>query len=201
MKSVHFAVAAVALAAASVASAQSTTYTSSAAFLPNVAAGSYTEGFAGSIAFSGEDSFDFSGGAFAYTVSAPGALYGNGTFIGTSLPDEELTIAFTGAPVTALGGNFYVTNFSDAFQPVSVTLTLSDGTVTSFTPTSVADSYRGFTSAVAITSLVISAPGASLYAGMDNLTVGSAVPEPTSYMLFALGLGGLLLARRRQASV
>ncbi len=200
MKTVHFAVAALALAAASVASAQTVTYTSSAAFLPNVAAGSYTETFADP-SFSGELDATFSSGAFSYVVSAPGGLYGNGTFIGTNLPNETLTITFTGAPVTAVGGNFWATNISDVFQAQPVTVTLSNGTTTSFTPTSATvSSYRGFTSTLAITSLTLSST-AAVYAGMDNFTVGSAVPEPTSYMLFALGLGGLLLARRRQASV
>ncbi|WP_310389988.1 PEP-CTERM sorting domain-containing protein [Roseateles sp.] len=199
MRTIHLTVAAIALAAASAVSAQTTVYTSSASFLPNVLAGSYTEGFENNIDFSGEPSFDFSGGAFGYTVAAPTGLYGNGVFIGTNLPNEPLTVTFTGAPVTAVGGNFYATNISDVFQPVSITLTLSNGHVTTFMPTSPDNSYRGFTTALSITSLTLSAPGASLYVGMDNLTVG-AVPEPGTYAMMALGLAALggFAARRHQ---
>ena len=199
MKSVHFAVAAVALAAASVASAQTVTYTTSGPFLAAVAPGSYTEGFS-DFSFSGEPSADFSGGGFSYTVSAPSGLYGNGTLIGTNLPAEALTITFTGAPVTAVGGNFWSTNISDVFQAVPVTLTLSDGTTSTFTPTSeTVGSFRGFTSTMPISSLVISST-AAVYAGMGNLTVG-AVPEPGTWLLMGLGLGGMLLARRRTTAV
>jgi hypothetical protein len=201
MKSIHFVVAAVAFAAASAVSAQTVTYTTSPAFMANVAPGSYTESFASPF-FSGDPSADFSGGGFAYTVSAPGSLYGNGTLIGTNLPGEVLSVVFTGAPVTAVGGNFWATNISDVFQAVPVTLTLSDGTTAIFTPASeTVDSFRGFTSAVPITSLTIASTAAT-YAGMGNLTVGVAVvPEPGTWLLMGLGLGGLLLARRRQASV
>ena len=199
MRTIHLTVAAISLAAASAVSAQTTVYTSSASFLPNVLPGSYTETFANN-AFSGDPTANFSGGAFAYTVSAPSALYGNTVFIGTNSPNEALTVTFTGAPVTAVGGNFYATNQADAFQAVSITLTLSNGHVTTFTPTSVADSYRGFTTAVPITSLVVGAPGDLLYGGLDNLTVG-AVPEPGTYAMMALGLaaiGGFAARRRKQ---
>lgn len=200
MKTVQFAVAAIAFAAASVASAQTTTYTAVGPFQAALVPGSYTENFSVP-SFSGELSADFSGGnGFSYTVSAPGGLYGNGTLIGTNLPNETLTVNFTGAPVTALGGNFWATNISDVFQPVPITLTLSNGTTTTFTPTSeTLGSFRGFTTAVPISSLTISSTSL-VYAGMGNLTVG-AVPEPGTWLLMGLGLGGMLLARRRAATV
>lgn len=179
--------------------ASTTTYNSSASFMSNVAPGSYTETFT-SFDNSGSGPAAFSGNGFAYTLFAPSDIYASGEFAGTNLPNEALTITFTSGNVTAVGGNFYATNISDVFQAVSITLGLSDGTTVAFTPASVFDSYRGFTSTVGITSLVMSAPGISLYAGIDNLTVGvTAVPEPASWALMALGVAGLLVARRRSA--
>jgi len=198
MKIAQIAFAVAALAVSAAASAQTTTYTTSAAFMANVLPGSYTEGF-GDPSFSGEPSADFSGGAFAYTVSAPGGLYGNGILIGTNLPNEALTVTFTGAPVTAIGGNFWATNISDVFQPTPITLTLSNGTTTTFTPTSEGvGSFRGFTSTLAITSLRI-ASTPTVYAGMDNFTVGSVVPEPGTWLLMGLGIGALVLRQSRRA--
>ena len=176
--------------------AATTVYGSAASFLPHVAPGAYTETFNG-LPSTPPDSF--AGGAFAYTVSAPDGLYGSGEFLGTNLPDEALTVTFTSGNVTAVGGNFYATNISDTFQAVAITLTLSDSTTVTFTPTSAADSYRGFASTLTITSLTIASPGVSLYGGLDNLTVGvSAVPEPASALLMALGVAGLLVAGRRR---
>lgn len=198
MKLAQIAFAAAALTVSAAASAQTTTYTTLASFTAAVAAGSYTEGFADP-SFSGDPSADFAGGAFSYTVSAPGALYGNGVFIGTNLPNEALTITFTGAAVTAVGGNFYSTNISDVFQAVPITITLSNGSVTTFTPTSVANSFRGFTTALPISSLTLGAPGQTFYAGMDNFTVGSVVPEPGTWLLMGLGIGALVLRQSRRA--
>lgn len=177
--------------------AATTVYTSSASFLPNVAPGSYFENFDGLPSSPPES---FAGGVFGYTLSAAEGLYASGEFIGTNQPDEALTITFTSGNVSAVGGNFYATNISDAFQSVSLTLTLSDGTSVTFTPTSASDSFRGFVSTALITSLTISAPGAGLYAGLDNLTVGVAavVPEPASALLLALGGAALLMARRNR---
>ncbi len=204
MQPAHRILSAAVLAFASVASfASTTTYTSSAAFLPNVSPGAYLESFDG-LVNPPAGSVPFSGGAFSYSAFAPSDIYLEGGFLGTSQIDEALTITFTSGNVKAIGANFFATDINDDFQAVRVLITLSDGTVEDFTPSSISDSYRGFISTSFISSLVISGPGASLYAGLDNLTVGTAgriidVPEPTSALLVGLGMAGLLISRRRNA--
>ena len=196
MQLAHRLIPAIALAVLSAtANASTITYSASAAFLARVLPGAYTETFTG-LLNPPAGPFTFSGGSFSYNASAPNDLYLEGGFLGASQENDALTILFTSGNVHAVGANFFATDLGDAFQPVSITITLGDGTVETFTPASLADSYRGFASENLITSLVISGPGISLYAGLDNLTVGT-VPEPTSWALVGLALSGLIVARRR----
>lgn len=195
---------ALALAAVSVcACAAPVVYTSSSAFLAQLAPGAYTETFTGLGNPTGTDPANFSGSGFSYTASSPAfGLYLAGGFLGTNQVDETVTLTF-GPNVYAIGANFFATDISDNFLSGAMTITLSDGSFTTFTPTSLADSYRGFVSSVAITSLMIDAAlGQSLYAGLDNLTVGTTpqsaqLPEPASLALTGLALAGLAATRRR----
>jgi hypothetical protein len=52
-------------------------------------------------------------------------------------------------------------------------------------------------STVPIVSLVMAAPGASRYNSLDNLTIATAVPEPGTYLMMALGLAAIGVARVR----
>ncbi len=189
-----------ALAAATLpAFAATTTFTSSAAFLATLQPGAYTETFSvANPAFPAPTSIPYSSGGFSFTVAATGGVYTSGSLIGTNAPASALTITF-GAGTTAVGGNFFLTDIFDDFVAAPVTLTLSDGTTTTYTPTSEA-TYRGFTSDVAITSLTFAAPAAN-YASLDNLTVGRVVPVPeaSTWAMMALGLVGMAaFARKRQ---
>lgn len=173
-----------------------TIYSSSAAFLDKVLPGAYTENFDG-LSVPPPGPAAFSNGLFSYTVFATSDLWASGTFLGTNQIDESLTITFTSNNVRAVGGNFFASDIADAFQSVEISLLLNDGTTETFTPATLSDSYRGFVSDSFITSLTISAPGASLYAGLDNLTVGT-VPEPASFALVGLALAGLAATQRRR---
>src|SRR5690606_26643545 len=92
---------------------------------------------------------------------------------------DSIMVTFTGAAVTAVGGNFWGTDISFFPNGSTIHLNLSDGTSVSYASTGPSD-FRGFISDVAISSITIDAedvPGNS-WATMDNLVVGAAVPAP-----------------------
>lgn len=191
----------VAGAAIAAAPALATVYTDSASFLANVQPGVYFEDFAGVPA--GEaPSLSFSDGTFSYDITAgfgggTGTLFNDPGLISTNSAVDFLQIDFTSGNVTAVGGNMYATDIF--FFPVvaDMVITLSDGTVESFTSSSATD-FRGFTSGVVITSLTIEAVDglAPAWATLQNFYVGAAVPAPGALAL--LGLGGIAAGRRRR---
>lgn len=175
-----------------------TVFTSQASFLSTLRPGSYTEAFTNPAANQGAplSSKTLTSGAFSYTITgSTGGLYEQGTFIGNWTPAQVMVITFTSGNITAVGGEFYITDFPGDLKAEPVTATLSDGTVETWTPASFT-TFRGFTSpGVPITSLTLSAPAASRFNNVDNLIVGVAVPEPSGAGLLA---GALFLLMRRR---
>jgi hypothetical protein len=207
--------AAASLVFAGTAAAQSTVYTTLASFLANVAPGAITETFNGAAFAPGSllaSPFSFAVGGTTVTATAAGGstpIYisesagPTGKWLGNAFGNQALTLTFSGAAVTAIGGNFFLSNSADAFVSGPMSISLSDGTSVTFTPGAFTD-FRGFVSAgAAITSVTMAAPGTSRFNSVDNLVLGSrltsVVPEPASIVLTATGLFAIgLTARRRR---
>jgi len=133
----------------------------------------------------------FGNATYTYSVftqdGAAGGLYlfaGSGMLSSASAQDQ-LVITFTGAPVTAVGGNFWGQLFFSSTSvdmnttpPTTVVLTLDDGSSETFTANG-PDDFRGFVATAPISRLTISTPEADpdgdyVWGVVDNLVVGRA---------------------------
>lgn len=143
-------------------------------------------------------------GAYSYSVSATGGLYGAGTGGGDawmSTNNAAVTMTFdTFSPgVLAIGGFFFTSNISGAFAAGDITVVATDGSgnLSHTVINSATTSFVGFTSLTGITSLTVTAvqpAGGFIWATVNDLTF--AVPAPGAAAV--LGLGGLAMARRRR---
>ncbi len=149
------------------------TYTDRATFLQNTQPGFFENAFVDAVS-GASPPLNYSSGGFAYTVSAnPGQLFNAPGLISTDQAAASIVVTFTGNPVTAIGGNFWATDINVNPTGTTVTLTLSDGTVETFTSTGPTD-FRGFVTLVPITSISIDAPDvpSPIWPTMDNLITG-----------------------------
>ncbi len=122
--------------------------------------------------------------------------------VSTGVSADTLSLSNFAAPVYAVGGNFYRSNVlgevssggvvvvARDINGLSVSQTLSAGSLNSFV---------GFRSDVALSSVVVSLSTASTdaYVTLDNIT--AAVPESSTWLLMLLGGAAVLglVARRR----
>lgn len=154
-------------------------YTTRAQLLDNLAPG-WSENAFDEIGEGTGAPLEYDHGGVHYIIGTqPGAAGGLFNFTGgvsTANATDMLSIHLSGAPVTAIGGNFWSTDEEFAPRGTAVVLMLSDGTVHRFA-TAGPDAFRGFVSRVPITYLHIDAPdegGVNAWSTLDNLVIGSA---------------------------
>jgi hypothetical protein len=140
---------------------------------------------------------------FKYRATAAGDFFSQPSKFSTNVANDPITFTMTGAPVTAIGGDFWLTDIDFNTIKGTITITLNDGTTVNLlnaTPTT----FEGFTSDVAITSLTLTTGEAGAFNTANDFIVGTAaaVPEPSTLTLLGLGtlsLFGYTWRRRRTA--
>lgn len=199
-----------------IARAQIVVYTDLPTFTSNLnATGDYNQDFENLGTGAVPSPLNLSGGTpvFSYHIDAEssGSMFID--TVGTTPPSRalntflnnlSLTITFDSHNVTAVGGNFFLT---DPFNLVngSLTVTATDNLGHNVNPTATTSisspvPFLGFTAAQGtfITSLVISSSSASgSFSTIDNLLVGTAVPEPSQWGV-CFGVLGLAFAGVRR---
>ncbi len=198
-KQIPLLIAAALLSAAS--SAQAVSFTSSAAFLSHVQPSYYLEDFNGLTGNTNLDSpVSFSGNGFSYDASNLAGVYTTPSFAGDValsilFSGQAITITFTGAPVTAVGGNLYGSDVNGEYVPGAMTMLLDNGesiTLPNPTPTS----FAGFITSSPIISMSVLPENfnSAYWPTLDNLVVGQAVigaiPEPSTFSLM-VGIAAL----------
>lgn len=146
---------------------------------------------------------------YSYTMSTGPAgasyLWSNNGAMSTEYALDLLHVAFTGKPVTAVGGLLFGSDINGNWVPAGVTIDLSDGTHYVYNNTS-PNNFRGFITDVPIVSMTIDCvdPGPPYYwSTVDNFYVGTVIPEPSSILVWGLlATVGITVAwyRRRKAA-
>ncbi|MES2463305.1 MAG: hypothetical protein V4671_22250 [Armatimonadota bacterium] len=126
--------------------AGTTVYTNRALFQAALQPGFYAENFStltpdvalpGPISFTGPNGFSFTAEEL-FTPGTPALQFGNlygidtpnpgGRALSTESTFNDLLLTMTGAPVTAFGGDFYLSFFDGTVEPGPLSLILNDGT-------------------------------------------------------------------------
>ncbi len=158
--------------------AGTTTYTNQTSFIGAIPAGYYLETF--SSFANGPVTNPLSMGpvnGFRYSISAVNGLYSGGGNMSSSNQLDPIVITFTGDPVYAVGGNFWLTAWDFTTAAGSLSITLADAFATTETLVDATPStFRGFISTAPIASITLTP--AVEYATLDDFYVGGQAPEP-----------------------
>lgn len=148
-----------------------------------------------------------SAGSYGYDVTTgDDLLYGAGNangWLSNNLAADTITFSNFSEGVSAVGGMFFGSKISGAFQSgatIYVTATDADGSYTYTLEDARRFSFVGFVSNGPLLSLEVSADqaGGPVWGTVNNFVL-AAVPEPETYAMLLAGLGALgFMARRRQ---
>jgi serine protease inhibitor len=105
------------------------------------------------------------------TLSAPGGMYSNGTFVGTNNAAEAITISFN-PPIYGIAGNYFNTDITDTVISGDITTAYSDGGVDSRTVATNTETF-GYFSTTPLTSLVVSSASAGTFISLNNLSIAT----------------------------
>ena len=147
---------------------------------------------------------DVSIAPFTIGATASGGLYADASAGFSTNSPGHLVFAFSGATLpTAVAFNAFLTDPDFNFLPGEISVAVNGASVATYNYTTFAQSFRGITSDVPITSIGFSGPGSTgAFATIDNLVVGTAlsvIPEPSSVLATGILLASALLLRRRDS--
>lgn len=191
-----------AAAAGTTANAAITVYTSQSSFLAAVSSAG-TDSFNDLTVDPLGDSIARTAGAYSYTASAAGGLYGAGAagdyWLSTNMRADPIVFSGFTPGVSAFGGNFFGSDIAgDYVASGTLLLTASDGTTLNYTLNGATQSsFLGFISDTGLNTVTIEAsPDGAYWPTANNVVL--AVPEPATYGMFAAGLGLLGMWGRRR---
>lgn len=150
-------------------------------------------------------------GTYTYSAMADGAFFGAGTgpdyWLSTNIATDSIVFGNFTSGVAAIGGFFFGSDIAGLFDAGSILVSATDatGTATQTIDGAMIDSFFGFVSSGALTSLTVTSlqpAGGFLWPTVNDLVLARAaaatVPEPSTTVLLAFGLCALTVATRRR---